>query len=286
MKVRVWLSSLTAMRGTSCGVALATLASCGHSNPDVRDATATIDTGAAIDVTAFRDNDGDGLDDEYETQLAIDYMPFVSFDPNDGCALDGMVVRVRPHPTDSTKVQIVYDHLLEHDCGFGGHIGDDEVFGITIDPSRPAPAGILAIRAVSHQNTPCERDSQCSTCAGDTRPACDLAADGATMWPVVYASKDKHGQYATAAQCPLLGTCLDQCTLNAHRVRPPVVNVGEPGHPLVTDLTAQGFITAANGWTEPSLMSFDPWNPTQNFGGAGNIASDLQDPAFLAATCP
>jgi hypothetical protein len=65
---------------------------------------------------------------------------------------------------------------------------------------------------------------------------------------------------------------------------PPVVNAGEPVHHLVTDLTTQGFITA-NGWTEAALIHFDPWNPTMDFGGAGNIASDLVDPAFVAAPC-
>jgi hypothetical protein len=275
------------MRGTFC-VAFATLASCSSSgtHDHAVDGAATSDTPNA-DTTVVRDDDGDGLDDALETQLANDYMPFVSFDPADGCSRDGFVVRVRPHPADATKIQIIYDHLLEHDCGLNGHVGDDEVFGIAIDPAKPAPTGILAIRAVSHQNTPCERDTQCSTCGGaDTRAACDLASDGNAMWPVVYSSKDKHGNYASMSQCPLLGTCLDQCTLNAHRVHPPLVNAGEPGKPLVTDLTDQGFITAANGWTEPTLMHFDPWNATTNFGGAGNIASDLKDPAFLAAICP
>jgi len=41
-----------------------------------------------------------------------------------------------------------------------------------------------------------------------------------------------------------------------------------------------------NGWTEPALQHFDPWDPSKTFGGAGNIASDLQDPAFAAAPCP
>lgn len=239
------------------------------------------------DATAFRDDDGDGLDDAYELQLATDYLPFVSLDPADGCSLDGFVVRVRPHPADATKVLIVYDHLFQNDCGLNGHVGDDEVFGVAIDPARPAPEGILAIRAASHQNTPCERDTQCSTCgATDARPACDLAMDQGKPWPVVYASKAKHGQYATLAQCPLLGTCLDQCTLNAQADRPPIVNVGEPGHPLVSDLTTQGFVTAANGWTEAALLHFDPWVAATNFGGAGNIASDLVDPVFEAAVCP
>jgi hypothetical protein len=272
------------------GLALvAACVGCGHPGSSTPgDDAAAVDAAAdaTADTAAKVDLDGDGLDDAYETELAIAYMPYVSLDPADGCPRDGMVVRVRPHPADPTKIQIIYDHLFEHDCGLGGHIGDDEVFGVTIDPARPAPAGILAIKAASHQNTPCERDTTCSTCPGDSRPTCDLAADGGAMWPVVYASKDKHGQYATLGQCPLLGTCFDQCTLDPTRDRPPVVNVGEPGHPLVTDLTTQGFITAANGWTEPALLHFDPWTPTADFGGAGNIAADLDDATFLAAPCP
>src|SRR5260221_4216803 len=192
------------MRGTPYCVAIATLASCSVDHHASVDAAAAIDT-ASADSTPFRDDDGDGLDDALETQLAIDYMPFISLDPADGCSLDGIVVRVRPHPADATKIQIIYDHLLEHDCGLNGHIGDDEVFGIAIDPARPAPSGILAIRADSHQNTPCERDTQCSTC-GDSRPACDVVAGT----PVVYSSKDKHGNYASMSQCPLFRTCLDQ----------------------------------------------------------------------------
>jgi hypothetical protein len=274
---------------------LVALAACDHAgHPAASDGASDSASDGAPDSPASQadapaalvDLDGDGLDDATELRLAVDYMPFLSLAPDDGCSLDGMLVRVSPHPADPTKVLIVYDHLLEHDCGLSGHIGDDEVFGIAIDPARPAPAGILAIRAVSHQNTPCERDTECSTCGGgDARPACDLAADGASMWPVVYASKDKHGNYASLGQCPLLGTCFDDCTLATQRTRPPVVNAGEPAHHLIDDLTTQGFITAANGWTEPALMHFDPWNPTANFGGAGNIAADLADPAFVAAPC-
>ena len=251
----------------------------GDDGPD-HDAPVSIDAPAAI-----VDNDQDGLDDALELQLATDYLPFVSLDPGDGCTRDGFVVRVRKHPADPTKIMIIYDHLFETDCGFGGHTGDDEVFGIAIDPTVPAPAGILAIRTVSHQNTPCERDTQCSTCSNDSRPACDLApADGA-MWPVVYASKDKHGQYATLAQCPTFGTCFDTCTLNATRRVAPIVNAGEPMHHLVSNLTTEGFINAANGWTKAELMNVDPWAPG-NFGGAGAIAGDLVDPAFEAAICP
>jgi hypothetical protein len=270
------------MRTLPGSIAFAFVVACGgHGHPADPDGPGS-GSDAAPDTTMIVDDDGDGLDDAHELQLAIDYMPYISIDPADGCALDGMVVRVRPHPADATKILIVYDHLFQNDCGFAGHVGDDEVFGVAIDPALPAPAGILAIRAVSHQGTPCERDTQCSTCGGgDMRAACDRASD---MTPIVYPSKDKHGQYATLAQCSA-GTCFDQCTLNPMRAHPPVVNVGEPDHHLVDDLTDHGFITAANGWMAAELQHFDPWDPVKNFGGAGNIAKDLVDAAFEAGVC-
>jgi hypothetical protein len=47
-----------------------------------------------------------------------------------------------------------------------------------------------------------------------------------------------------------------------------------------------GFLTGANGWTEPTLLHFNPWDPAKNFGGAGNVAGDLVDPAFVPPACP
>ena len=156
---------------------------------------------------------------------------------------------------------------------------------IAIDPALPAPAGILAIKTASHQNTPCERISECATCASDGRAKCDLTSDSGKQWPVLYASKDKHGQYATKAKCSLLGTCFDSCSLNAQRALPPIVNVGEPAHALTNNLTTNGFITPTNGWTEAELMNFDPWDTARDFGGAGNVAGDLQDVTFEPAPC-
>jgi hypothetical protein len=247
------------------------------------DAAGTTDGTPDVDAAAIVDRDGDGLDDAFEIATAKAYLPFVSLDPADGCTRSGMVVRVRPHPVDPTKLLILYDHLFETDCGLGGHVGDDEVFGVAVDPRVPPPAGILAIKAVSHQNTACERVTQCSTCAGDSRPACDRAADGGARWPVVYPSKDKHGQYASKAQCTSL--CFDQCTLATTAHRPPLVNAGEPGKALITNLTTDGFINGTNGWTEAALMNVDPWAPG-DFGGAGAIADDLVDPVFEVAPCP
>ncbi|HEU0031316.1 MAG TPA: hypothetical protein VFQ53_11835 [Kofleriaceae bacterium] len=272
------------MRGFAILGIVALVTACSSSAPTIGDDDGPGDD-AQIPADAPQpiDRDQDGLDDARELALATAYLPYVSLDPGDGCSLDGYVVRVRPHPQDATKILIVYDHLFETDCGFGGHTGDNEVFAVAIDPARPAPDGILAIKTASHQGTFCERVSECSTC-GDGRDACDRAPLDGAMWPVLYASKDKHGQYATKRACPLIGTCLDACTLNPTPKRAPIVNAGEPGHPLVTNLTTDGFINAANGWTKPELMNVDPW-ATGDFGGAGNIADDLVDPVFAPATC-
>lgn len=262
---------------------------CGGSDPSRTDPPGvdgplTPDDAATTPVV---DDDGDGIDDELELELASDYLPFIALSPDDGCTRAGLLVRVRPHPADATKILIVYDHLFETDCGLDGHTGDNEVFGVAVDPALPPPTGILAIKTASHQNTPCERITQCTTCSNDSRTQCDRAVisgvPGGAMYPVVYASKDKHGQYATKGSCGF-GTCFDRCEANDVAHRPPIANAGEPGHPLITDLTAQGFITPANGWTEVELMNLDPWG-AGDFGGAGNIADDLIDPTFEAAPC-
>jgi hypothetical protein len=195
------------------------------------------------------------------------------------------VVRVRPHPDDATRVHIIYDHLFQNDCGLGGHVGDNEVFAVTVDPSLPPPAGIRAIRAISHQGTLCERTSNCGACGGGMA-ACSTAMVGGEAWPVVYSSKDKHAGYVELGTCNPITACGDTCALAAASAAPPMVNAGEPAAHLVEDLTTQGFITAANGWTEAALANFDPWDAATDFGGAGNVADDLVDPAFLTPLCP
>lgn len=266
-------------------LAIAWTCACGSSAPpveDLPDPDSAIPTDTAV-MPSIIDDDGDGLDDATELQLAADYLPFIALSPDDGCTRSGLLVRVRPHPADETKILIVYDHLFETDCGLDGHTGDNEVFGVAIDPAVPPPAGILAIKTASHQNTVCERVTECTTCSGDSRAQCDRAAIGDAMYPVVYASKNKHGQYATKSSCGF-GTCLDRCASNPVAHRPPIANAGEPGRPLTSNLTTAGFITAANGWTAAALMNVDPWGPG-DFGGAGSIAGDLVDPTFEAALC-
>ena len=231
------------------------------------------------------DLDMDGLDDARELEMAKGYYPYVSVHPSDKCSLHGVIVRVSPHPIEKGRVMIWYDMLYDNDCGAGGHIGDDEEFGVVIDPTKPAPEGILAVRAISHQGTACERVTTCGKCTG--LKACTTAMRGGKDFPTVFPSKDKHGNYTDSATCSSSFVCdFGGCAL-APADAPPIVNVGEPGHPLVKNLTTEGFITAANGWKNASLMNFDPWKPGI-FGGAGDVSNDLVDLAFVVDTkaCP
>ena len=272
-----------------CGLLL--FAGCGAKNGEraagsaVTDGESPGDAAMSPDLQRpFVDDDHDGLDDTRELALATDYLPYLSISPSDGCDTMGLLVRVTPHKDDPRRIHIIYDQLYDLDCGAGGHHGDDEVFAVTVDPSLPAPAGIIAMIAISHQGTPCQRISACGHCPG--QKPCDTLLRGGVAWPAVWPSKAKHGSYVNRAQsCQLLNTCFDQCDDNAMPRKPPIVNAGEPGQPLVRDLTTNGFVTAANGWKNMELFHFDPWGGTK-FGGAGSVTGDLMDPAFDTPSCP
>lgn len=240
-------------------------------------ASSSSTTGGAVDL------DADGIDDATEEMLATAYRPYLSFHGDESCGRGGIVYRVSPHPSEPGRIHILYDHLFETDCGAGGHVGDNEAFGVTIAPAIPPPAGILSLVAIGHQGTLCEQVSTCGQCAGAN--ACALANQEGAMYPVVFTSKDKHAGYVAEGGCGLQN-CFDQCEITSPPADVPMVNVGEPNAHLVEDLTTQGFIQAGNGWTEMELFHVDPWATGVDFGGAGNIADDLVDPAFVPPSCP
>jgi len=252
--------------------------------PDAGDAGGPIRTFDGGDGDAGPlDSDDDGLDDATETRIAHDYLPFISIHPSDGCPLAGALYRLRRHPlSPATRLHMTVVLMYQRDCGALGHSGDDEVFGLTIDPSRPAPAGILAVRAIAHQGTACQHVSDCGSCPGLS--ACTTAMKNGAPYPVVFASKDKHGNYMSLRECN--GACFftNTCELAPQSSNLPMQNAGEPTAPMTRDLTIEGFITSALGWTDLSLFHFDPWGNT-NFGGAGNVTDDLGDPSFLTPAC-
>ncbi len=242
---------------------------------------------AAAPDTALVDLDGDGLDDAREQAWASDYFPFLSIDPSDGCKVHGILFRLSPHPQNAALLTIWYDVLYDADCGAAGHDGDDEVFSVLADPTHPGVEGLLAVRAISHQGTACQHVTDCGYCNGMKACATTAPRNGA-MYPVVFPSKNKHGNYADKGTCDGSILCdFGGCALAPMADAPMMVNAGEPGKPLVDDLTTQGFITEANGWTHMELFHFDPWKPG-NFGGAGDVSKDLVDSSFVIAPtgCP
>ena len=254
----------------------------GSSMPDAMNAPAD----GGVDSAIVIDLDGDGLDDAKEQAWAEQYYPFYAIHPSDGCKTHCVLYRLSPHPKNAGRITIWYDVLYDADCGSAGHAGDDEAFGVVADPARTGASGILAVRAISHQGTPCEHVSTCGQCTGMSK--CGTGLRNGTQYPIVYASKDKHGSYADKAACDGSFLCdFGGCGLQAPADAPPLVNAGEPGKPLMSDLTTQGFVTVQNGWKNMQLFHFDPWKPGK-FGGAGDVSNDLVDPAFVidSSMCP
>ena len=251
------------------------------------DVAAPVDAPASADTSPpVTDVDQDGLDDTKEAEWASAYFPYLSISPADGCKTHGILVRVSPHPQEKTRIMLWYDVLYNADCGANGHTGDDEMFGVVVDPARPAPDGILAVRGISHQGTPCQQITTCGQCTGMT--ACATATRNGKAYPTVFPSVNKHGNYADQATCMASFICdFGGCSLSPSADAPPFVNAGEPLHPMVHDLTTEGFVTTANGWTNTVLLHFDPWK-AGNFGGAGDVSKDLVDPSFVVDTtaCP
>ncbi|HZO12751.1 MAG TPA: hypothetical protein VFB62_05825 [Polyangiaceae bacterium] len=264
---------------TSSAAATTTAGSGGASVTSASTASATSVTTGGAGGAPVGDSDGDGIDDAAEEAMARDYFPFLSIHPDDQCPLHGVLYRLSPHPSDATKIHILYDVLYERDCGLNGHVGDNEAMGVFVDPQQPAPRGILAVRTISHQNTICEKQTTCGTLPNCE--ACVTAMRNNAMYPVAFSSKDKHGGYTRENSCDTSVLCdAGGCALNTVAPDSLFVNAGEPEAHLVDNLTTQGFITQANGWTEQELFDLDPWGTT-DFGGAGNVAEDLIDAAFV-----
>lgn len=235
----------------------------------------------------INDLDGDGLDDEFEARIAADYLPFRAVHPDDACALGAILFRVYPHPdAPATRLLVIIDAIFERDCGTSGHIGDNEVSAMTIDPSLPAPEGILALRAIAHQSTPCQKITECGPCRGANYSACTTAQrPGRTgNYPVIFYSRGKHGSYLSEPECDNACFFTNQCELPSAPDEPQMINLGEPDLPSTRDLTTAGVITSTNGWTASELFDYDPWGAS-DFGGAGSVMLDMVDPAFVTPAC-
>lgn len=222
----------------------------------------------------FKDQDGDGIDDDLEREVAELNFPRVLMAVGETCgAPHGVVYRVRRHPALPQRLAITYIVLYANDCGaLNGHVGDAESFAITVDlDTQPGSPATVGVEAWAHAGTTCASTSSCQT--GAATSECGAPPGGAVSSDVViYASREKHASYLSLDTCD--DNCLDECSAG-ERIIGPLLNVGEPGQPLVTDLTAQGFVQKADGWAD-ELLHFNPWG-TAEFSGGGRLDKPLSD---------
>lgn len=220
------------------------------------------------------DRDGDWLDDDFEREIAERNFPKVLLQSGEKCgAPHGVIYRVRRHPENPRRIAIVYVVLYGVDCGeLNGHLGDAETFAITVDlDTQPGAAATVGVAAWAHAGTLCASTSTCET-APATRECAQSVDGGAPTEVTIYASRNKHASYLTTSTCG--NNCFDQCN-DGERIVGPLLNVGQPGQPLVTDLTAQGFVQQADGWNS-QLLHFNPWGTTE-FSGGGRLDKPLSD---------
>lgn len=221
------------------------------------------------------DADGDGVDDAFEREVAEANFPKVLLASDESCgAPHGVVYRVRRHPLNPKRLAITYIVLYANDCGAlgTGHVGDAESFAITVDlDAQPGAAATVGVAAWAHAGTTCGSTSSCETAAASG--ACGEAKSvNAPPEVVIWSSRDKHANYLARSTCS--DNCLDRCSAG-ERVWGPLLDVGQPDHPLVRDLTTQGFVQRADGWAD-ELLHFDPWG-TAEFSGGGRLDQPLLD---------
>jgi hypothetical protein len=219
------------------------------------------------------DVDGDDLDDALEKEVAELNFPKLLLADGEECGTPhGVVYRVRRHPDDPRRLAVTYVVLYAADCGeLNGHTGDAETFAITVDlDAEPGASATVSVAAWAHAGTICGSTSSCTTEAA-TAACGEPAARSSPPEIVIYASRNKHAEYLSTDTCA--DNCFDECSAHGTRIFGPLLNVGEPGHPLVSDLTTQGFVQAADGWPA-ELLDFDPWG-TAEFAGGGRIDTPL-----------
>jgi hypothetical protein len=234
--------------------------------------------GCQLGYCVTSDADGDGLDDALEREVAERNFPALRLAGDEGCGQpSGVIYRVRRHPGAARRLAITYVVLYNQDCGeLNGHLGDDEAFAITVDlDASPGVDATVGVAAWAHAGTSCGSTSSCETSAG-TAACGNTPQPGGTPQVRVFSSRNKHANYLSTDTCA--SNCFDSCDPAGPLWTGAMVNVGEPGRPMVSDLTQDGFIQSQSGW-DKRLLHANPWSPT-DFGGAGRV--DRQLTALIA----
>ena len=185
-----------------------------------------------------QDTDHDGLSDALEQSLLDQFAPTFLADQNDCSNIPAQFTpglskptvlrengtiygQVFPKNASYTEVEVHFYHLWRRDCGEHGHPLDTEHVAALL---RQQPSGGWSAAywyAAAHELTVCD--------VSQIARASTLKAEdhGATIW----ISAGKHGSYLNELLCHS-GCGADRCD----RMRPvphaPIINLGEPSHPM------------------------------------------------------
>jgi len=168
------------------------------------------------------DNDGDGIDDDLEQQLAERFFPQIIYSFYESCSgpePKPFLFRAR-HPSvygvvHTEYILINYVQLYDDDCGPNGHSGDNESFA-TFLRWNGGDWEFASVSATAHWADVCET----------------MTARGT---PDLWVGSNKHGTYADPNACGCWGS--DVCSSTNGHVLPHILyNVGEPDHQLINDL--------------------------------------------------
>jgi hypothetical protein len=194
---------------------------------------------------ALVDSDHDGLSDDLEQALLIQFKPIFMVSQEDCSDVPAEFAADRPNPivraedatiygqvfpktfggTMEPMVEIHYYHLWKKDCGRMGHALDTEHVSVLIQASGADPISskwkATYWYAAAHENTVCD--------AGQISRASTLHAEdrGATVW----ISAGKHASFLNEELCRR-GCGGDICENMAPLSVSKIVNLGEIGMPM------------------------------------------------------
>jgi hypothetical protein len=191
------------------------------------------------------DSDRDGLTDELEQALLVQFAPRfligqgdcsnvpAEFQPGilapqvktENGAIYGQIFPAKGLPDGASVVEIHYYHLWRVDCGRHGHPLDSEHVSVLVRASGPdlrvATWKALYWYAAAHENTVCD--------VSQIARASTLHAEDAG--PPIWISPGKHASYLNQPLCQS-GCGADRCERMTPLAPAKLVNLGEPEHPM------------------------------------------------------
>ena len=215
------------------------------------------------------DSDSDGLSDALEQRLLLQFAPSfmvgekdcsvspAEFTPEvetpdvkaDNGTIYGQVFPAKDSTDPAITAEIHYYHLWRKDCGSHGHPLDTEHVAVLVRASDPdlttATWKAIYWYAAAHENTVCD--------VSQIARAATLHAEdhGAAVW----ISPGKHASYLNKTLCQR-GCGADRCENMVPLHATPVINLGEPNHPMNGSL-----FTSSSEWPLFDKMSHTNFPP-------------------------